>query len=111
MRLFLLTLTLAAALPAQPVPASLFDALSWRLIGRFLVHPTNPDIVFVAALGHAWGPNPERGVFRSTDGGRNWSKVLYKGPDTGAVDLAWAPEDPQTIYAALWNVRRPARIQ
>ncbi len=82
-----------------------------RQIGRILVHPTNPDIVYVAALGHAYGPNEDRGVFRSTDGGRTWRKLLYKGPDTGAVDLAWAPEDPQTIYATLWNVRRPARVQ
>jgi len=82
-----------------------------RQIGRILVHPTNPNIVYVAALGHAYGPNPERGVFRSTDGGQTWRKVLYKGPETGAVDLAWAPEDPQTIYATLWNVHRPPRIQ
>jgi photosystem II stability/assembly factor-like uncharacterized protein len=77
-----------------------------RQIGRILVHPTNPDIVYVAALGHAYGPNEERGVFRTTDGGRTWRKVLYKGPDVGAVDLAWAPDDPQTIYATLWNARR-----
>ena len=82
-----------------------------RQIGRILIHPTNPDIVYVAALGHAYGPNEERGVFRTSDGGRTWTKVLYKGPDTGAVDLAWAPEDPRTIYATLWNARRPARIQ
>ena len=82
-----------------------------RQIGRILVHPTNPNIVYVAALGHAYGPNEERGVFRSTDGGQTWRKVLYKGPDIGAVDLAGAPEDPQTIYATLWNARRPQRIQ
>ncbi|HUO32705.1 MAG TPA: hypothetical protein VMU80_26060, partial [Bryobacteraceae bacterium] len=56
-----------------------------RQIGRILIHPTNPDIVYVAALGHAYGPNEERGVFRTTDGGRTWTKVLYKGPDIGAV--------------------------
>src|SRR5579862_962326 len=82
-----------------------------RQIGRILVHPTNPDIVYVAALGHAYAPNEERGVFRSGDGGQTWRKVLYKGPETGAVDLAWVPEDPRTIYATLWNVRRPAREQ
>jgi photosystem II stability/assembly factor-like uncharacterized protein len=82
-----------------------------RQIGRILVHPRNPEIVFVAALGHAYGPNEERGVFRSTDGGETWRKVLYKDPDTGAVDLAWAEEDPRTIYATLWNARRPPRIQ
>ena len=82
-----------------------------RRIGRILIDPTNPDIVYVAAMGHAYGPNPERGVFRSTDGGVTWRKVLYKGPDTGAVDLAWDPEDPRTIYATLWNARRPPSVQ
>jgi photosystem II stability/assembly factor-like uncharacterized protein len=82
-----------------------------RQIGRILVHPTNPNIVYAAALGHAYGPNEERGVFRSTDGGQTWRKMLYKGPEIGAVDLAWAPEDPQTIYATLWNAHRPPRIQ
>ncbi|MFN7997583.1 MAG: hypothetical protein U0Q18_28450 [Bryobacteraceae bacterium] len=82
-----------------------------RQIGRILVHPTNPNIVLVAALGHAYGPNEERGVFRSTDGGATWRKVLYKGPDVGAVDLAWAPDNPETIWATLWNAHRPARIQ
>jgi photosystem II stability/assembly factor-like uncharacterized protein len=78
-----------------------------RQIGRILVNPTNSNIVFVAALGHAYGPNPERGVFRSTDGGAHWSKVLFKDVDTGAIDLAFKPGDPNTIYAALWQTRRP----
>ena len=82
-----------------------------RQIGRILVDPANPNVVFVAALGHAYGSNDERGVFRSSDGGNSWRKVLYKGPETGAVDLAWAPEDTRTIYATLWNVRRPPRVQ
>ena len=82
-----------------------------RQIGRILVHPTNPDIVYVAALGHAYGPNEERGVFRTTDGGKTWRKVLYKGAETGAVDLAWAPADSHTIYATLWNADRPPRVQ
>src|SRR5437667_246258 len=77
-----------------------------RHIGRILIDPKNPDVVLVAALGHAYGPNPERGVFRSTDGGRTWTKVLYKNPDTGAIDLAADPGDPQVIYAALWQARR-----
>ena len=72
-----------------------------------LVDPRNPNVVFVAALGHAYGPNAERGVFRSTDGGAHWSKVLYKDADTGAIDLAFEPGDPDTIYAALWQTRRP----
>jgi photosystem II stability/assembly factor-like uncharacterized protein len=78
-----------------------------KQIGRILVHPKNPDVVFVAALGHAYGPNPERGVFRSTDGGQTWQHVLNKGPDIGAVDLAFQPENPQEIYAAMWQARRP----
>jgi photosystem II stability/assembly factor-like uncharacterized protein len=78
-----------------------------RQIGRIAVHPTNPDIVYVAALGHAYGPNQERGVFRSTDGGRTWQKVLYKGPNIGATDLAIDPENPQVIYATLWQAQRP----
>jgi len=78
-----------------------------KQIGRILVHPKNPDVVYVAALGHAYGPNAERGVFRSTNGGRTWQNVLNKGPDIGAVDLAFQPENPQEIYAAMWQARRP----
>ncbi|MGB6026613.1 MAG: hypothetical protein WA254_07775 [Candidatus Sulfotelmatobacter sp.] len=78
-----------------------------RQIGRILVDPCNPDVVFVAALGHAYGANAERGVFRSTDGGAHWSKVLFLNKDTGAIDLAFKPGSPDTIYAALWQTRRP----
>ncbi|HUN25921.1 MAG TPA: hypothetical protein VMU67_06390 [Steroidobacteraceae bacterium] len=78
-----------------------------RQIGRILVDPSDPERVFVAALGHAYGPNAQRGVFRSLDGGRHWRKVLYENADTGAIDLAFKPGDPQTIYAALWQTRRP----
>ena len=78
-----------------------------RQIGRILVDPHDPDLVFVAALGHAYGPNPERGVFRSTDGGRTWKAVLFKDDDTGAIDLAFDPDDSKTILAALWQTRRP----
>jgi photosystem II stability/assembly factor-like uncharacterized protein len=77
-----------------------------RQIARVLVHPRNPDLVYVAALGHAFGPNPMRGVFRSRDGGRNWEKVLFKDADTGAIDLAFDPQNPQVLFAALWQVRR-----
>jgi photosystem II stability/assembly factor-like uncharacterized protein len=76
-------------------------------IGRVLVDPKNPDVVFVAALGHAFGANAERGVFRSTDGGKTWQRVLHKDDDTGAVDLAFDPQDSKTIYASLWQTRRP----
>jgi photosystem II stability/assembly factor-like uncharacterized protein len=75
-------------------------------IGRVLVHPGNPDLVYVAALGHPYGPNPERGVFRSRDGGRTWQKVLGKDESTGAIDLAFEPGRPEVIYAGLWQTRR-----
>ena len=75
-------------------------------IGRVLVHPRDPDVVFVAALGHPYGPNAERGVFRSRDGGKTWRKVLYKDENTGATDLAFEPGNPEVIYAALWQTRR-----
>ena len=78
-----------------------------KQIGRILVDPKNPDIVFVAVLGHAYGPNPERGVYRSRDGGQTWQKILDKGPEIGAVDLAFEPENPQVIYATTWQTFRP----
>ncbi|HET7750464.1 MAG TPA: hypothetical protein VFK81_13845, partial [Terriglobales bacterium] len=78
-----------------------------RHIGRIVVDSHNPDIVLVAALGRAYGPNPERGVFRSTDGGQTWQKVLYKDENTGAVDLAFDPDNSQTVFASLWRTRRP----
>jgi photosystem II stability/assembly factor-like uncharacterized protein len=78
-----------------------------RQIGRILVDPHNPGIVFVAALGHAYDANPERGVYRSTDGGATWQKVLYKNENVGAIDLAFDPANSRTIYAALWDTRRP----
>ena len=78
-----------------------------RQIGAILVDPRNRNSVLVAALGHAYGPNAERGVFRSVDGGAHWSRVLFKDSDTGAIDLAFKPGDPDTVYAALWQTRRP----
>jgi photosystem II stability/assembly factor-like uncharacterized protein len=78
-----------------------------RHIGRILVDPHDANRVFVAALGHAYGPNAERGVFRSTDGGNHWKKVLFHDENTGAIDLAFEPGNPKTIYAALWQTRRP----
>ncbi len=78
-----------------------------RQIGRVLVDPRNPDIVFVAALGHAYGPSPDRGVYRSRDGGTTWQKVLFKNDSVGAIDLAFDPDNAQVIYAALWATRRP----
>jgi len=78
-----------------------------RHIGRILVDPHNPNLVLVAALGRAYGPNPERGVFRTTDGGQTWQKVLYKDENTGAIDLALDPDHAQTVFATLWRTRRP----
>jgi photosystem II stability/assembly factor-like uncharacterized protein len=77
-----------------------------RQIGRVIVDPKNPDVVFVAALGHVYGPNPDRGVFRSRDGGKTWEQVLFKNESVGAADLAFDPQDARIIYASLWNTRR-----
>ncbi|HEY6514512.1 MAG TPA: hypothetical protein VIY50_00095 [Steroidobacteraceae bacterium] len=78
-----------------------------RQIGRILVDPHDPDLVYVAALGHPYGANTQRGVFRSQDGGQHWTRVLFENANTGAVDLAFRPGDPKTLYAALWQTRRP----
>ena len=75
-------------------------------IGAVVVDPKNSDIVFVAALGHAYGPNTERGVFRTTDGGKNWTKVLYKDDKTGAIDIVFDPNNSSILYASLWQVYR-----
>ncbi len=75
-------------------------------IARIAVDPRNSDIVFVAAVGHAYGPNAERGVFRTTDGGKTWTKVLYKDDKTGAVDLSFDPTNSHVIYAALYQIVR-----
>jgi len=72
-------------------------------IGRVVIHPTNPDIVYVAAPGHEWTNNPDRGVFKTTDGGKTWQKVLYVNDHVGANDLAMDPQNPETLYAATWN--------
>ena len=77
-----------------------------RHIGALIVHPRNPDIVFVAALGHAFGPNAERGIFRTTDGGKTWPKVLARDQDTGGIDVVFDPHNPNILYAALWEARR-----
>jgi photosystem II stability/assembly factor-like uncharacterized protein len=77
-----------------------------RHIARVLVDPNDPSRIFVAALGHIYGPNTERGIFRSTDGGRTWAKVLYKNDTTGAVDLVFDPSNSHILYAAMWTVQR-----
>ncbi len=78
-----------------------------KQIGRIIVDPKNPNTVFVAALGNVYAPNPDRGVYRSRDGGATWQKVLFKNEEVGAIDLAFDPVDPKIVYATLWNVRRP----
>jgi photosystem II stability/assembly factor-like uncharacterized protein len=76
-------------------------------IGKIAVDPRDPNVVFVAAIGHLYAANPERGVFRSRDGGRTWQKVLYKNPDLGAVEVVIVPSNSMVIYAGLGNTRRP----
>lgn len=77
-----------------------------RHIGRIRVHPQNPDIVYVAAMGDLWQPSEARGVYKSTDGGASWEKILYANEDAGAVDLVLSPGNPRILYASTWNVRR-----
>ncbi len=77
-----------------------------RAIGKVIINPNNPEIVFVAALGHPYGPNAERGIFRTTDGGKTWEKVLYKDENTGGIDVAFDPHNPHILFAALWQARR-----
>jgi len=90
---------------------SLDDGATWTrmglrdsyLVSRIVVHPHDPEVVWVAAMGHLWGRNAERGVFKTTDGGRTWRKVLYLDDETGAMDLRIDPTDPDVLYASLWQ--------
>ena len=75
-------------------------------IPQIIVDPRDPNRLFVAVLGHPYGPNEERGVFRSTDGGKTFQKVLYKDENTGAADLALDPANPDIVYAVLWEARQ-----
>jgi photosystem II stability/assembly factor-like uncharacterized protein len=75
-------------------------------IGRIVIHPKNPDVVYVAALGHLWGPNPERGVYKTIDGGKTWTQALKINEDTGVSDIAMDPGSPDTLYAAAYQRRR-----
>ncbi|MGE5694610.1 MAG: hypothetical protein ACM4D3_05055, partial [Candidatus Sericytochromatia bacterium] len=88
--------------------------ITWRFMGlenvgqisSIVISPNNPDIVYVGALGHIWGPNPDRGVFRTTDGGKTWQKVLYVDDKTGVSDLVMQPGNPMVLFAGMWNLQR-----
>jgi photosystem II stability/assembly factor-like uncharacterized protein len=73
-------------------------------ISRIVIHPTNPDIVYIAALGHAYGPQSERGIYRTTDGGRTWQRVLFVNDSTGASDLVMDPNNPRILFAGFWQI-------
>lgn len=77
-----------------------------RHISKIVVHPRDPSVVFAAAMGHAWGPNPERGVYKSTDGGKTWEKVLYVNETTGASEVLFDPKNPKIMYAGMYDHRR-----
>ena len=77
-----------------------------RAIGKVIVDPKNADVAYVAALGHPFGPNTERGIFRTTDGGKTWEKVLYKDENTGGIDIAFDPHNSHILFASLWEARR-----
>ena len=77
-----------------------------RYIAKVRIHPQNPDLVYVAALGHIFGPNRERGIYRSKDGGKTWEQILFRSEETGAIDLSMDPHNPRILYAAFWQVRR-----
>ncbi len=87
---------------------------SWRFMGlgnvgqiaQIIVDPTNPEIVYVGALGHAWAPNPDRGVYKTTDGGKTWKKILFINDSTGVADMAIQPGNAQVLFAAMWEFRR-----
>ena len=99
---------------------SIDDGKTWKNIGlkearhivRIIVHPKNPDIIWAAAMGHLFGPNETRGVFKSTDGGQNWKKVLYVNEQTGASDLVIDPSNPEILYAGTWQlIRTPYSLE
>ena len=77
-----------------------------KQIGDVVVHPTNPDLVYVAVLGHVWGPNSTRGVYRSKDGGATWQRILFRNDSTGAVELTMDPNNPNVLYAGFWQAYR-----
>jgi hypothetical protein len=74
--------------------------------GKVLIHPKDPNIVYVGSLGRCYGPNPERGVFKTTNGGESWEKILFQDENTGCIDMRMKPDDPETIIAAMWERKR-----
>jgi hypothetical protein len=79
-----------------------------RTISKVIIDPNDPDTLYVASMGHVWGPSPERGVFKTTDGGKTWKKVLFKSDKTGAIDMVMSPADPNILFAAMWEFERKA---
>jgi hypothetical protein len=104
----------ASILQGDGMYKSLDAGKTWRAIGlkdtqaisRVRVHPRNSALVYVAALGHPYGPNEERGIFRSSDGGRTWKRVLFRGNQAGAIDLCFDLRNPRILYASIWDVYR-----
>jgi photosystem II stability/assembly factor-like uncharacterized protein len=79
-----------------------------RTISKVIIDPNDPNTVYVASMGHVWGPSPERGVFKTTDGGKSWKKVLFKSDKTGTIDMVMSPKDPNILFAAMWEFERKA---
>src|SRR2546430_13505986 len=92
----------------RPPRSTLFPYTTLFRSGRIVVHPTNPNIVYVAALGQAWSANPERGLYKTTDGGQTWQLVKFISPQAGFIDVAMDPSKPEVLFAARWQrVRGP----
>src|SRR5439155_5996115 len=77
-----------------------------KFIGRICIHPQNPDLVYAAVLGDVFGPNRERGVYRSKDGGKSWQQILHRSDVAGAIDLTMDPNNPRLLFASMWEARR-----
>ncbi len=79
-----------------------------RQISKVIIHPDDPNVVYVGSMGHTWGPSPERGVFRTKDGGKTWEKVLFKSENSGCIDMVMNPSNPKELFAAVWEFERKA---
>ena len=98
---------IAAAL-ATTVAAAVADRRTREVARTLTAMARIPDVVYVGSMGRAWGPSPERGVFRTKDGGKTWKKVLFKSDGAGVIDLIMSPEDPNLLFAAVWEFERKA---